>query len=49
LLVINVEPDRPLSLAEWSELAKAVHGSVDAGAFDMTFIVEWYGNTVFWL
>lgn len=49
LLVINVEPDRPLTLAEWSELARAVHGNVGTGAFEKTFIVEWYGNTVLWL
>jgi hypothetical protein len=47
LLVVNIEPDRPLSLREWGELAKAVHGSVSATAFERTFIVEWYGNTVF--
>lgn len=47
MLVVNVEPDRPLRLSEWSELAKAVHGSVDANSFERTFIVEWYGNTVF--
>ena len=47
ILVVNVEPDRPLNIGEWAALAKEVSGSVVREKFKMTFIVEWYRNTVF--
>jgi hypothetical protein len=47
ILVINVEPDRPLNIGEWAALAKGVSGNVVREKFKMTFIVEWYRNTVF--
>ncbi len=47
ILVVNVEPDRPLGLQEWAALAREVHGGVARTKFKMTFIVEWYRNVVF--
>ncbi|HSS52198.1 MAG TPA: hypothetical protein VLX28_24925 [Thermoanaerobaculia bacterium] len=47
ILVVNVEPDRPLGLEEWAALARGVSGNVDRTKFKMTFIVEWYRNTAF--
>lgn len=47
ILVVNVEPDRPLSLGEWGTLAKEVRGNVSRTQFKLTFIVEWYQNMVF--
>ncbi len=47
ILVVNVEPDRPLHLGEWAALARGVRGNVVREKFKMTFVVEWYGNTVF--
>lgn len=47
ILIVNVEPDRPFGIGEWAALAKGVSGNVDRKKFKMTFIVEWYRNTVF--
>lgn len=47
ILVVNVEPDRPLNLGEWAELAREVYSSVDRDRFKMTFVVNWFTNTVF--
>jgi hypothetical protein len=47
MLVVNVEPDRPLSLGEWAELAKAITADAVRSQFKLTFIVEWYSNMVF--
>jgi hypothetical protein len=47
ILVVNVEPDRPLGLGEWAALAKGVSGNISRTQFKMTFIVEWYRNMVF--
>ncbi len=47
LLVVNVNPDRPLTLGEWSKLVKSVCGSVDRNRFEMALVVDWYSNAVF--
>lgn len=47
ILVVSVEPDRPLGLGEWAALARSVRDSVGRTKFKKTFIVEWYSNTVF--
>ena len=47
MLVVNVEPDRPLGLGEWATLARAVAGNTARAQFKRTYIVEWYSNTVF--
>jgi hypothetical protein len=47
MLVVNVEPERCLSLNEWSVLATEVQGSVDRHRFELTFVVNWLTNTVF--
>ena len=47
ILAVNVEPDRPLHLGEWSALAREVHGSVDRDRFKLAFVVNWYSNVVF--
>lgn len=47
ILVVNVEPDRPLSLGEWAELDKSISADAVQAQFKLTFIVEWYRNIVF--
>jgi hypothetical protein len=47
LLVVNVDPDRPLSFGEWAELSRSVCGHVDRERFKMSFVVDWHTNTVF--
>lgn len=47
ILAVNVEPERPLSLSEWSMLAREVQASVDRDRFKLTFVVNWLTNTVF--
>jgi hypothetical protein len=47
ILAVNVEPERHLSLSEWSVLASEVQGSVDRHRFKLTFVVNWLTNTVF--
>jgi hypothetical protein len=47
ILAVNVEPERHLSLTEWSVLAREVQGSVDRNRFKLTFVVNWLTNTVF--
>jgi hypothetical protein len=47
ILAVNVEPDRPLSLSEWSKLATEVRGDVDRDRFQWAFVVNWLTNTVF--
>lgn len=47
ILVVQVEPERPLSLGEWWAVAKGVQSTVDRDKFQATYIVNWYTNTVF--
>jgi hypothetical protein len=47
ILAVNVEPERRLSLSEWSVLAREVQGSVGRNRFKLTFVVNWLTNTVF--
>jgi hypothetical protein len=47
ILLVNVEPDRPLSLGEWATLARTVGANTAQSQFKRTYIVEWYSNTVF--
>lgn len=47
LLTINVEPGRPLTLAEWVRVLAAASTSLDRTKFALAYLVQWSTNTVF--
>lgn len=47
ILVVEVKPERPLSLSEWVMLKNEVQSSVNRNKFRATFIVDWSTSQVF--
>jgi hypothetical protein len=47
ILVVSVQPERPLRVREWSRVIEALHPSVDRSRFERAFLVDWGTNTVF--
>ena len=46
ILLVQVEPERPLYLHEWLTVVENVRGSVDRKVFAATFLVNAWGNVV---
>ncbi|MBK7394187.1 MAG: hypothetical protein IPI64_12965 [Chloracidobacterium sp.] len=46
ILLVQVEPERPPTIHEWSTIVKSIRDSVDREAFALTFIVNAWRNTV---
>jgi len=46
ILLVQVEPERPLSIHEWSAVAKDVQPSVDREVFAATYLVNAWMNVV---
>jgi hypothetical protein len=47
ILVIEVQPERPLSFSEWVTVKNGVRNEVDREKFQATYIVNWSTNMVF--
>jgi len=47
ILVVQVEPERTLSLSEWLILTKEIKSEVNRYKFQATYIVNWSTNIVF--
>lgn len=47
ILVIEVKPERPLSLSEWVMVKNEVRNSVNRDKFRATFMVDWSTSQVF--
>ncbi|MGA7193902.1 MAG: hypothetical protein WBW94_09740 [Anaerolineales bacterium] len=47
ILVVEVKPERTLSLSEWLTLTKEIQNSVNRDKFQATFIVNWLTSNVF--
>jgi hypothetical protein len=46
ILLVQVKPERRLSISEWSMIADRVQGEVDRSAFEHTFLVNAWDNIV---
>jgi len=46
ILLVQVEPERPLNIREWSTVAENVRGSVDREVFAATYLVNAWRNVV---
>ena len=47
ILVVEVKPERPLSLSEWVIVKNEVRNSVNRDKFRATFLVDWSTSQVF--
>jgi hypothetical protein len=47
MLVVQVEPDRPLNLHEWGTVVSGIQNTVDRDKFRATYIVNCWTNNVF--
>lgn len=46
ILLVQVDPERPLNIREWSTVVENVRGSVDREVFEATYLVNAWRNVV---